>query len=322
MTDLDLAAVRAFVAAVDERQFGHAATVLGISQQAVSKRIAKLESQLGEVLFDRTPTGSIATAAGLRLLPHARSLLAVADGAVAAVRNIPRPLRVAVLGERDGAMERMRFYLDHNRDSDTEIVISNAIETSRDMVARGRADAAFARAHGGPHPLRTTVAAVPAYLDPVHLLVGRNHPLARRSKVTLAEIGELAVWIPGAGVPSEWADFYRELSDFCGVTIDTTPRSKRNAPGPEGITAMVERIADSATLSTMSSDYFRNPWHPHIRRLPIVDPTPAYPHALLWSTGNTHPGLPHLIDHFRTGYDRGIAADCWTPRADRELFGI
>jgi DNA-binding transcriptional LysR family regulator len=51
--ELDLAALRAFVAVVEEEQFGHAAAVLGISQQAVSKRIAKLESQLGAELLDR-----------------------------------------------------------------------------------------------------------------------------------------------------------------------------------------------------------------------------------------------------------------------------
>ncbi|MEU6558476.1 LysR family transcriptional regulator [Nocardia nova] len=322
MADLDLAAVRAFVAAVDEQQFSHAADVLGISQQAVSKRIAKLESHLGTALFERVPAGIVLTAAGSRFAPHARSLLAVADAAVAAVHDIPRPLRVAVLGERDGVMERMRFYLDHSSDSDTEIVISNVFETSRDMVVHGRADAAFARAHGGPRPLPATIEAAPAYLDPAHLLVGRHHRLAGRSAVSLAELGELTVWIPGAGVPSEWADYYRELSDHCGVTVDTTPREKGPRPRPDGITAMVELIAESTTLCTISSDHFRNPWHPHIRRLPIVDPTPAYPHALLWSGGNSHPGLPHLIEHFRTSYDRTVASGCWIPDADRALFGI
>ncbi|NKY51124.1 LysR family transcriptional regulator [Nocardia vermiculata] len=319
--DLDPAAVRAFVAAADEGQFSHAAAVLGISQQAVSKRIAKLEAQLSVRLFERVPTGTVATAAGARFLPHARSLLAAAEAAVEAVRNPPRPLRVALLGERDGAMERMRFYLDRHR-SDTEIVISNVFVTSRDMVVHGRADAAFARAHGGPRALPATIAAVPAYLDPAHLLVGRDHPLAGRSAVTLAEVGALQVWIPGAGVPSEWAGFYRELSEFCGVTIDTTPRSKPPGAGPDGIVAVLDRIAGSPGLATISSDNFRNPWHPHIRRLPIVDPTPAYPHALLWSKQNPHPGLPHLVDHFRSDYDPRIAANCWLPTADRTLFRV
>ncbi|WP_245671407.1 LysR family transcriptional regulator, partial [Nocardia amamiensis] len=73
--DLDMAALRAFVAVVEEEQFGHAAAVLGISQQAVSKRIAKLEAQLGTALFERGHGGSPPTGAGARLLPHARALL-------------------------------------------------------------------------------------------------------------------------------------------------------------------------------------------------------------------------------------------------------
>ncbi|WP_280266103.1 LysR family transcriptional regulator [Nocardia wallacei] len=323
--DLDLASVRAFVAAVDEGQFSHAAAVLGLSQQAVSKRIAKLEAQLGAALFERIPTGIAPTAAGVRLLPHARSLLAVAEAAVAAVGEQPRPLRVAIQGERQGAFEQMRFYLDHHLDSDTEIVISNVSVTSRDMLVTGRADAAFARPHGGPRPLPPDIAAVPAYLDVAHLLVGKNHRLARRSAVPLGELGGMTVWIPGARVPSEWADFYGELSEFCGVTIDTTPRTELDpAPGRgaggDGMAAMLDLIAASDTLVTISGDNFRNPWHPGIRRLPIVDPTPAYPHALLWSTANTHPGLPHLIGYFRDNYNGDLVAECWIPEPDRALF--
>ncbi|GAB2687819.1 LysR family transcriptional regulator [Nocardia thraciensis] len=324
--DLDPASVRAFVAAFDEGQFSHAAAVLGVSQQAVSKRIAKLESRLGTALFDRVPAGISPTAAGLRLLPHARSLLAVAEAAVAAVREQPRPLRVAVQGERQGAFEQMRFYLDHNPESDTEIVISNVAVTSRDMLVGGRADAAFARPHGGPRPLPPDIAAAPAYVDAAHLLVGKDHPLAKRSSVPLGELAGTTVWIPGAAIPSEWADFYRELSEFCGVTIDTTPQAHRSpspgrqGAGGDGMAAMLDLIAASDTLATISGDNFRNPWHPRIRRLPLVDPTPAYPHALLWSTANTHPGLPHLIDYFRDNYNGDLAADCWIPRPDRALF--
>ena len=83
--DLDLGAVRAVVAVDDERSFSDAALMLGISQQAVSKRIAKLESSLGTRLFTRDRTTVTPTATGIRFLVHARALIVAADAAVVAV---------------------------------------------------------------------------------------------------------------------------------------------------------------------------------------------------------------------------------------------
>ncbi|BDT90957.1 LysR family transcriptional regulator [Nocardia sputorum] len=313
--DLDLAALRAFVAVVEEEQFGHAAAVLGISQQAVSKRIAKLESQLGAELLDRGHGRSVPTDAGARLLPHARSLLAGAEAAARAVREQVRPLRVAVLGKRMAATELMEFYLARHPHSQTEIVISNMITTSREALGSGLVDAALARAYGGPVSLPDDIVAAPAYLEPLYLLVGKDHPFASRSTIALREIAGQPVWVPGAAVPSEWADFYRDLSAFSGVPIDTR--------GPlEGMAGIVERIAGSSSLTTFTGDGGQTPWHPNVRRLLIVDPTPAYPLALLWPAGNRHPGLRSLVEHVADNYNRDTAAACWVPEPDQALFGV
>ena len=69
--DLDLAQVRAFVAVVDHQHFGRAASSLSLSQQALSKRVARLEAQVG-LLLERRRGGIGLTAAGERLLPSAR----------------------------------------------------------------------------------------------------------------------------------------------------------------------------------------------------------------------------------------------------------
>ncbi|MGW3279462.1 LysR family transcriptional regulator [Nocardia rhamnosiphila] len=323
--ELDLATVRAFVAVADEGRFGAAAAVLGISQQAVSKRIARLENQLGLDLFDRVPTGAALTASAARFLPHARSLLAVADEAVATVVRRPRPLRVAVLGERATEMRAMRYYLGRHPDRDTEIVLTNAFVTSRDALVAGRVDAAVARAAGGPRPLPARIAAVPFLLDPLHLLVGKDHPLAGRAAVSLAELAGVTVWVPGTSVESEWTDYYRELSRSSGVVIDSSRRSElfpevATGRGPAPIAMVIEHIADSDTLATFSAEGFESPWHPHIRRVPIVDPTPAYPHALLWDRTDPHPGIADLVAYFRDNYNRDIARDCWIPEIDRPLF--
>lgn len=323
--DLDLATVRAFVAVADEGQFGLAAGVLGISQQAVSKRIARLEHLLGVVLFDRVPTGATPTAAAVRFLAHARALLALADDAIATATARRGPLRVAILGERLAEMRAMRFYLARHPEAEIEFVHSNAYTTSRDALLKGRADVAFARAHGGPRELPGHIAAVPAYLDVLHLLVGKDNPLAGRNTVSLAELAGHSVWVPGAAVPSEWADFYDCLSRFSGITVDRTPRSQLfpdadTSRGPAPIDALLEHIATSDTLSTFNGDGFELPWHPHIRHVRIVDPTPAYPHALLWNSTDPHPGLATLIAHFRDSYNSDATADCWIPDNDRALF--
>lgn len=75
-------------------------------------------------------------------------------------------------------------------------------------------------------------------------------------------------------------------------------------------------------MITFSGEGFRTPWHPAIRRLQIVEPTPAYPHALLYLADAPHPRLGHLIDFVATNYNSDLAKPAWVPDSDRALFGI
>ncbi len=70
-----------FVAVLDAGSFSRAADLLHVSQSALSARVAELEAQIEARLLDRGPHGVRATAAGKRLLPHARAILAAFDQA-------------------------------------------------------------------------------------------------------------------------------------------------------------------------------------------------------------------------------------------------
>src|SRR5437879_2863272 len=107
---MDLDTVRTFVAAADAGQFQEAAAELAVTQQAVSKRIAALERNLGVRLFTRTPRGAELTIDGQAFLPHARELLRVAERAVTSVRTGRRPLRVDVLSSRGAASGLMQDF--------------------------------------------------------------------------------------------------------------------------------------------------------------------------------------------------------------------
>ncbi|WP_228003109.1 LysR family transcriptional regulator [Nocardia australiensis] len=313
--DLDLAAVRAMVAVSDEGQFGLAASVLGISQQAVSKRIAKLEVHLGTQLFARR-AGSIAlTAQGARFLPHARTVLASADAAIAAVLGSP-VLRVAVHGAQIADANLMRFYLEKRPDAEVELIMMSPSNTSRNAVIDGRVDAAFARSHWRTRPLPPHITAAPAYLDALHLLVGKQHPLASRDHVELRDLTGYTAWVPGAGFGSEVSDFYRQLSEYCGMAIDT-----ERHPDGIGFTNIIDRIAASTALVAFGGEGTTTPWHPTIRRIPIVNPTPAYPMALLWrNTATTNPQLAPLRDFITRNYARPQAGTMWIPEPDHSLF--
>jgi DNA-binding transcriptional LysR family regulator len=71
----ELPHVATFVTVAEKRGFTAAAAELGITQAAVSQRIAALESELRVSLFDRRAGRIALTEAGQRLYRHARSIL-------------------------------------------------------------------------------------------------------------------------------------------------------------------------------------------------------------------------------------------------------
>ncbi|MDZ5650035.1 LysR family transcriptional regulator [Nitrospirillum sp. BR 11828] len=72
---MELRDLEYFLAVVDTGSFTVAARRRGLSQQALSKSLARLEDELGVVLLERTPKGVMVTRMGDSLLQHARTML-------------------------------------------------------------------------------------------------------------------------------------------------------------------------------------------------------------------------------------------------------
>jgi DNA-binding transcriptional LysR family regulator len=74
--ELDLELTVSFLALMDTENFGRAASLLHIAPSTLTKRIQRLEQQLGVDLLERCPTGPLgATPAGARFVEAARSLV-------------------------------------------------------------------------------------------------------------------------------------------------------------------------------------------------------------------------------------------------------
>ncbi|MGN2639595.1 LysR family transcriptional regulator [Nocardia takedensis] len=301
--ELDLGAVRAFLVIADHQHFGEAADQLGISQQAVSKRIAKLEAALGTTLVHRSRHGRGLTEDGAAFLPHARSLMALADQAAASIRGRNRPLRVDVLGTRLAATELVRAFHETHHDVEIDIVTSRGLRSGRAALVDGTIDVAFARVVGALDP---AIDHRPAYLEPLHILVGPGHRLADRRRIRLVDLADSIARMPGNEPGSEWAQYYDDLTTDFGLTMDTG--------GPNfGLDHMLDEIAGSSDRYMFSGQRLRVPWHPDIRRIPIVEPTPGYPHSMLWHRRNRHPALSRLIRHIAADFEPFDPDRHWLP---------
>lgn len=88
MINLDLPALRTFVAAVDLGGFGKAAHAVHRTPGAVSLQLKALEERLGEALFVREGKKQRLTPAGETLLAYARRLLDTNDEALLALQSM------------------------------------------------------------------------------------------------------------------------------------------------------------------------------------------------------------------------------------------
>jgi len=85
---IDLESIKAFVAVAETGSFSIAANRLHLTQPAVSKRIALLESQLNVRLFDRIGRIIGLTEAGRAFSPRARLILQDVEDTQRAIRNL------------------------------------------------------------------------------------------------------------------------------------------------------------------------------------------------------------------------------------------
>ena len=161
--DLDTALLRALVVTAEELHFGRAADRLVITQQALSKRIARLESLVGVQLLERDNRHVELTSAGSRLLPYAREAIEAIDAA-AVVAGVGGPIRVDVMENHTAAVALVREARDRNPGLTIETSARGAARSAPDVLRSGDADIALGRADAASWP--TNLRRRRAFLEP------------------------------------------------------------------------------------------------------------------------------------------------------------
>jgi DNA-binding transcriptional LysR family regulator len=182
--------VETFVAVVRGGGFTKAASLLHLSQPAVSRRLDLLERELGAPLFERIRSGVILTEAGRTFLPHAEGVLAcMRDGldSVRALHHVDRgTITLALVGTLasttlTGCLERFR-----DAHPKVELRLRTALSQEVSLLVR-RGDATLGLRYGGdPH---SEMHAVPIYDEPMMVVCSPRHRLARRRSVAPSALG-------------------------------------------------------------------------------------------------------------------------------------
>ncbi|WP_131737826.1 LysR family transcriptional regulator [Actinomadura roseirufa] len=286
--DADLAGMRAFVAAAEELHFGRAAARLFLTQQALSKRIGRLEEALGAPLFERTTRSVALTPAGHRLLPLALDALDAFDTAVEAVRGVPVPLRVDVYHERFTPMEAIRRLVAAEPSITVEPSMRQGLAAAVPALLRREIDAAFGRAHDLGRPWPDELARRLFSLVPLHAFVLDGHPLATRRALTVAELKDAGIVMPDPGASTEWHGYLTRLAAELGVPL----RFAEPAIGMLGYRQLMERENRSVAVAEKEMTL---PSGDGMVRIPIVEPVPLFPWSIVWHRQNRAPSLVRLL---------------------------
>src|SRR6058998_4349849 len=185
---MDLQALNIFLAVAQERSFSRAAAKVHRTQPAVSQAVRRLESDLGEQLFDRSSKTGTLTEAGRMLQNYGHRLVRLAEETESAVRDLRDLRRGRVLvGANEAAVHTLLPLIVRFRQRYPDITIDVRRVPARQIaveVQQGSLDFGALTFH----PTEAGLLVVPVGSDELVLLVHPAHPLATRSHVAMEEL--------------------------------------------------------------------------------------------------------------------------------------
>lgn len=283
MIRVDPHELECFLTLAQELHFGRTAQRLRISPSRVSQLIRSLERRVGGPLFVRTSRRVALTTVGEQLradlVPAWRGVRSALLRAREAASGAPAVLTVGQQGTGANELtgEILREFARLRPDWRVRLV---ELDFGNQFTAlrTGAVDVALARLP--VHEPDITVGAV-IVREPRALAVWRDHPLATRDRVGLAEIaGEYIFDLPETA-PRYWRDFHAPPMTPDGVPLPrrqvvSTPQQVLSLVGAgQGVSPMVE---------CMRRYYAR----PDIVYVPIAD-MPYSEVAVTWLTGERRP---------------------------------
>lgn len=189
--EFDFSQLEALVAVVEQRSFGKAARAISLSQSALSERIAQLEERVGVQLLDRGRRATTPTRVGQHLFQAAERLLQQREQLYRELEQLLGLQRGRLLlgastipGEFLLPQLLARFAAQHPQIQIT-LRIGDSLAIAQ-QVEQGTLELGIV----GAKSVSAQLNYEPLWQDRLVLVVPARHPLAKRRKVSLAELSE------------------------------------------------------------------------------------------------------------------------------------
>ncbi len=198
---MDIANLQAFVSVAQSGSFSTASAQLHLTQPAISKRIAALETELATRLFDRLGRQVNLTEAGRALLPRAQKILLAVEDSRRALRNLSGKasglLRIGT--SHHIGLHRLppvlRAYTKQFTDVELDIQFMDSEQACR-SVEQGNLEMGIVTLPlQASDVLRTQL----IWPDPLSIVVSKLHPLAKINRITLKQLVEHKAILPAHG---------------------------------------------------------------------------------------------------------------------------
>ena len=198
---MDTNTLQAFLTVANTSSFSIAAEKLFITQPAVSKRIAALEAELNTHLFDRIGRSISLTEAGRTLLPRAQRVIAELEDSKRAVSNLSGKVegRLRVGTSHHIGLHRLPPILRNYTLQYPDVELDLRFMDSEQACA--------AVLHGDLEIGIVTLPLEPidnlimkkVWDDPLSVVVGKTHPLAKKKSIKVEQLAKHAAILPARG---------------------------------------------------------------------------------------------------------------------------
>jgi DNA-binding transcriptional LysR family regulator len=196
---MDIESLRAFLTIIEEGHFGAAADRLRLPQPTLSRRIQRLETDLGHQLLQRTARPVVPSVAGRVLAEYARTAIEATDRAVSQLRALTAgyggTLRIGYVQSATFGWISQLLAVTRQQDITIDLIAAPTIrqlEALRDL----RLDAGLVRPASAGTDLRD-LRSVTLSRDPLFAVLPDTHPHAGHKYLQPADLaGERLVLYP------------------------------------------------------------------------------------------------------------------------------